>query len=516
MSHKKYLLPVLFAVIIGLILPCSAISCNNGAAVVPDSNNTALIQPAPEVDSGSHQIPVTPGNSSLQMINGNELTATSIDDLAGTISDLQHNGGGVTTFDLGEGVLVLHVFDSFHGHVFSSQALVKSGDGTSSLWSINGYAVFVNAVFPVTVSVYADGYALATIVETSANVLSIPLRRIDEPSKATIFGVAGTHGYPRMSLYSDTLLPKCITNSPVSHDGNYQSFEFDVDPYVTNGMSAFLLGGVDLPNNHAGYQIFSLPAFRMTNHFAWDLGRLNSDERLFHMVDYHLGVAPAGVVSGEVALPYEYCGEKIDALEGARIWALPTAILLDGERYLAVGPHDVLEGDDPKKLEYRCPWFESQIPEDRLVLAAQFELADGSADIVHAIWHGEDSLDPIAFSGIPILNVSGFTVGTGFSYPTFEIQDPLGADGRLQKIHAWADGVGPVWDITKTGGIEPIDTADYDIPLTWLRDLLGFPNVEFRVECINALDQSIDEYTYNDIIMRRNEVLFSAWTGPAD
>lgn len=509
MPQRKIILTVLFSIIFGLLLPSSMVSCHRSSAIIPAPDDPGPVDAVPDMNDPLHQIPLVPGKPPIDMLEENDLNIHSIDDVAVTLNGLQLNGGGVTTIELDEGVLVVHVFDPLNGNILQCEAVIVAGDNPGALFDINGIAVFENVEFPVTITVNAEGYALSTLIGTSANVISIPLTRIEQPGKGNIFGVAEKFGYKGMYFYSDTLLPELITESPVSPDGNYQSFEFDVDPYVVNGMSAFLVGGVDLPHDEIGFDIFGLPVFWMTNHFAWDLGQIEPGDRLFHLVDFYLGISPAGVVSGTVSLP-----EDIGDLEGARLWALPTAILLDGERYLAMGPHRVLEGDDPDNIEYRCPFFNSKIPEDRLVLAAQLELADGSADIVHAIWHGQEELDPIAFSGVPVLMVPDYTIGTGFSHPVLDLENPLGISCSLIKFYAQAEGIGRVWEITETMNTEPVDTADYDIPLPWLRDLLGHANVEFQVECIDTLDQTIDEFTHNDIIMTRNEVAFSAWTPP--
>lgn len=512
MLHRKIIITVIFAILIGLFTLGSFSSCRNGNAIAPDPEDQL---PTPDI-SDDKEIPVTPDTTDLDILEPDEASTQSFDDLPEALDTLRYGGGGVTTIELDEGIFVLNCYDATTLNPLVCQLLIRSGDAPGTLWDINGCGIFQNAINPLIISAYADGYALSTIVGTSANIISIPLRQIDKPQDATVFGVAETYGYGKMYFYNDSLLPEGMLQSPTSPDGNFMSYELPFDPYVVNGFSAFLSGDLQLPEEGDGYAVMGLAPLTLARHFSWTIPPLNPGVRFFQGVNFYLDLPPAGIVTGQVGLPDEYCGEMAHKLDGARIWALPTAILLEGERYLAVGPHEVLEGEDPTKLDYSCKWFAPEIAEDRLVLAAQFELADGSADIVHATWHGTETLDPIQLSGFPEISISDYEEGAGFSYPQFGLVNPLGENSCLYKIYANADGMGPVWEITLAGGSDFVDSSIYDIPITWLRELLRHPNVDFRLECIDAMDQSIDEFTKHDVILRRNEVAFSAWTDHAE
>lgn len=502
------------AVLICILILITLISCGRGGdAVLPTANPDLMSSPT-EVEEDGREIPFGTGGPDLSLIVGGEFSTEAVNDLTDTLIMLRDAGGGVDNFGLPPGQFVVHVWDADTHDSLWVEAVIISGANPGSLWDIPGIALFENGVTPLTITVYLEGYAMTTIAGTTADVISIPLEETADYNEARVFGVAQNFGYNRMQFYTDTLVPDYTEAVPASLDGNYMNFDLSYEPHAQNGLSAFLFGSLGLDSGSTDIQVMGFPTFWMTNYFAWELGVMNPGDRLFLNIEFSPRVPPDGIVSGTVALPPDIWGDWEAETSGARLWAVPTAIFLDGERYLAVGPHCTLTGESPDALEYSSGWFDPEITEDRLVLSAQFVKPDGSADIVHADWHGVDIVDPIAFSGIPDLGVSDYKDGLGYTHPIFTFTDPMTGSSDLLKIRGYADGVGPVWNITSGGGPVTIDTANYDVPLTWLRDCLDFSDVRFRLECIDAISLDINGFTRDDVILRRYESAFSVWTDP--
>lgn len=505
-----------FAVFLCLLI---VTACGNNGPIAPGSpgweqnDQNPPIQPSQDTDQNTDVRPKDKDVIDTPITPAGEASAEAISDLQAAFYYLKESGGGALSIPMPAGTFAVHVWDAGTGQTLTGQAVVVCSGGPTTLVDLGGYNLFVNAFFPLTITVHVTGYEMATYVSTDANVLSFALNKPTPPQAAYVFGVAESFGASHMRLYSDDLLPEINYAFPSEVNPNYIQYELSVPVRELYGFSAFLFGGIQIGDLDSELIPPMQPAFWMANHFAWDLKPLNPGDHRFYGIQFKTKAGPEGVADGIARFPTSLWADKEFIMKYGRMIAVPTGVFLDGERYFAVGPHVVLDGSDPSEVEFSCPWFEPDETPDRYVMSGQVVTANGAADIVHRDWHpGSDSPD-LVFAGVPSLGVSS-PLGGGYSLPMFVLIDPLGANSDLVRIEANAVGYGSVWRITMDSGSEVIDTTDYSVPLTWISEAYASYSILYRAECVHALSQEVGNFTEDQIIMMRQEVCLSPWTVP--
>jgi len=442
-----------------------------------------------------------------------EIGTESISELANALVFLRNSGGGVLSIPLDVDEFGIHIWDGNTGENLTGKAIVVCGGGPTSLVDVAGLAMFENASFPLTITVRVDGYALETIVETSANILSMPLVPMADTGEAYLFGIGESLDCAKLQLYNDSFLTDIYIEPASMINPDYMEFELAVEPDIPFGFSAFLYGGVEVGDPGTENPMPASPIFWLIRHYEWDIKEMSAGENRFMSILYEGKDGPVGVDGGVARVPAGIWAEKDDIDKYGRMMVLPTAILLENEQYLAMGPHVRLDGVDPDDLKFDCPYFNPAVTPERYVMSGQIVMPDGGIDIVHTDWHpGSDSPD-IEFSGIPTIGITG-NFGGGITYPVMVISDPLGASSDLTRVEAVAEGVGPAWRITMAGDSEVVDSTDFAIPLTWFDPVFTLYEIVYRVECNHALSQDIDDFNEDQIVMMRHETAQSPWSVP--
>ncbi len=515
MFQFTYRIPATLVALTCLFILGSMTACSNNGPIAPgelviNPNPPTLTSPDSENPPEDH--PRTDDPEEFSIIPGGDLDTESLTELATTLYYLRESGGGTLSIPLGPDEFAVHIWDANTEVNLAAQAVVVCSGGPTSLLDINGIAVYENVSFPVTVTVYVEGYAMATYVETSANILSFAMQETSISSDAYVFGVSDSLGCDLMRFYSDTMVPDIYYEHASEIDPGFISYEVVVPPFKTVGFSGFLYGKINLGEDPPT-PFSPSPLFWMINHFAWDIGPLHPKDHRYYGIQFQSKEGPAGTDSGMAVIPEDIWAEKDSIMKYGRMAAIPQAVFLEDERYPAMGPHIILDGEAPEKVMFNCPWFEPAITPDRIIMSGQIVMPEGGMDIVQVDWHpGSDSPD-IEFSGIPILIVSA-PFGEGLSYPILSVTDPLGEDSNLVRYEARADDVGPLWLITMDGGTSELDTSELMVPLTWIGDVFQDYGISYRVECIYSFSQSVDDFNEDQIIMMRQEVCFSRWAEP--
>jgi hypothetical protein len=500
-----------------LVCIITLVSCGSSGPAAPGEIQTNEPDPPytpTDVNNDDDEIDnVAPDPEDNTIIPSDEITTEGISSLGTALQFLKESGGGVLTTPLQPDAFAIHVWDLDTGGILEAQAIVKCSGGPTSLVDISGPSLFENASFPLTVTVYSPGRALSTYVETSANVLSFPMSKIhDQIEESFIFGVSESLGYELMEFYSDDLLTEIYYETPSLLEPGFIPFEIAVEPMESFGFSAFLFGNLqagEVGDEHT-YVTLS-PIFWMTNHFAWNIEPLYPGDHIFYGITFDAKPPPDGVATGDAVVPLTV-QEMDDILEFGRMMAIPTCIFIEEEKYLAIGPGIIFNGDEPDKLSYRCPWFVPAEPFDRVVISGQLVNPDGAVNILHSNWHFDSVAPVLEFSGFASIGIQGGFAG--ISLPGFVLTDPMPGASDLYRITARADEVGPVWFITTASDTILIDTADYSVPLTWVSEVYSDFTIQYQVEMVDALSQNIDDFNEDQIIMTREEISLSPWTEP--
>jgi len=493
-----------------LVLIPAVVSCSNNGPVAPDTVDDTIAGPVDQ-DDGSTDV-LNENDESTSLVPSPNVGTAAVDELGEALHYLMESGGGVlTATTLGADEFALHVWDRETGEPLEASAVVSCDSGPVSLIEVHSVGLYSNAAFPLTVTVYVPGYSLATVVQTSANVISLAVENVFQIKQDShIFGIAQSLGQENMAFYSDTLIPEITYTSPTLFNPEFMEFNLPVSPFKKHGFSSFLFGGVELGDD--GPQIPpAIPSFWMMSHFAWDFEPLWPGDNRYYGVYFESKAGPDGLCLGKASIPADSFDEE-DFAGDYGVMVIPTAIYCEDELYLALGPKSNLMGEDIADLDYRCPWFDGPGNEDRAVIAGIMELPNGSYDIVHRTWHYASPGPDIDFSGVPTFSAEGGF--SGLSLPTFAMTDPVPALPHLVRIQAVAIDGGPVWDITMPEGMLDVDTADFGIPLPWLEGAYSAFTVKYQVQSIDALSQSIDDFTEHGIIMNRRETAMSPWVIP--
>jgi len=522
LKTRRNRIAVLPAVLVCVVLLPILVACGNNGPVWPGTppGSDSLAPPVkppvtpPTNQPPDGQLPDEDTGDQVALIPAGEIPTGSAHQLASALGFLRESGGGTTSTDLQPDQLLIHVWDAMTERNLRAQAVVVCTDGPTSQVDINGCALFENATFPLTVTVYTSGYAMSTYVSTSANVLSFAMTRVAEPQDAYIFGVIDAERAEHLQIYDDALMPQVYYVYPSTVNANFMQYEIPVTAGRYHGFSAFAFSNIRLDDGISDGIVFmnAAPLYWMAGHFAWDFVPLSAGDRYFHAIQFESKGAPEGVAGGLATVPPGIIDADTQRLDG-KLAVIPTAIFVDDGRYQAVGPHAKAVVDGPNELVFSCPWFEPTETPDRLVMAGCLAHSSGAIDIVHEDWEtGTDSPD-LNFSGIAGLLVT-VDYGGDSMFPTFELSDPLALDGDLVRIGAYYDCVNPSWFITLASGSDTVDSGDFAIPLEWVPQVFGNLAIRFRSECIDAVAVGMDDFNEDQIVMTRHETCFSPWVAP--
>ncbi len=510
--HNIYPFFILFVFALCLAPVLSLTACGNDGPVAPVDTPPQVL-PVPTDSGGNREVPDLADDgddvpSDSPLLPAGDLTTETIYDVGSALFYLLESGSGVLSVpSLNPDQFALHLWDPITGEDLAGDVVVVCSGGPTSLLQYEGCGVFENATFPLSLTAYVDGYAMVSIVDTNANVISIAMQEAEIDEHATIFGTAPNLGFDYLEVYTDTLTPSCYIEPPSEINPLYCRFEFEVAADRPHGFSAFLTGmlGEGEVESKACSAVVELTW--LSCDYNWNIPPMKAGERRFYPVQFTSKQGPDGIAEGDVSVPAEYWTE--DQINDGLNAVVPTAIFLEVEHYLPIGPYTPFEGENPNDLKFAAPYFEPEGAPDRIVMAGHFQLSTGETDLIHRDWHTGYNPAAIDFSGFPTLGVSE-GMGEGYSLPSFVWTDPLGADGCLTRIEVYAGPV--VWIITIAGNGSALDTADLSVPLTWLPELYGDASLRYRMHCIDAPGQEIDDYNEHQIIMMRREVSSCTWT----
>jgi hypothetical protein len=474
--------------------------------VIPNPIYTNLA-PISDVKDQSVRIPAPePEPPGVSIIPRDDLEIASVQDLTTAIYFLRQMGGGITTVpSLDPDQFAVHIWDRGSQSNLTADVAVACG-GHVTIDHVHGWAIYDHASFPITATARVAGYALETYVQTSGNVLSFGMTRTEPPGTSYVFGVANNLNSGSVRFYTDEIAQREIVAPPSQVNPNFCQFQIPLTSDRIHGFSAFLSGMVENgqttepPANPAA----PTALLWMSGAFYWDVPPLNPNDHRSYVVSFNPYEPPIGVAHGVAIPPSDYLAIG-GGSENQLITVTPTVIFTGDERYIALGPPQCAKGDAPAPLSYACPYFEPTSTADRLVIAGKFRSVDGT-DIVQRDWHPGTEAPELVFSGCPTFEIG---VGESPGLPMFSWLDPLGPQGDLVRIEAQVTG--PVWNITGPAGGFGLDTFDLGIPPEWVAWTPSTEQASYRIQCIDALGQSISAFNEHDIIMWRQESSFSQW-----
>jgi len=469
----------------------------------PDNNPPADDDPYPYNREGFKKItPVTDiGEFSAEVVMG----------LADALEYLEAASGGVTMVSLPAGKCVINLWDIETGLNVAGEVLIRCESGLTGQLSVNGLAAFQGVDFPITVTANVPDYTLETIVQTNANVLSFAMKPKQVKEPAWIFGISETLGADKMTFYDDNFIPMIYTQRASQINPAFLQFEIAVTPGEKFGFSGFIRGKPEIGGTIPAPPFHTAPIFFMASCLAWDFEPLTEGDKRFYKIKFDPKDAPDGSEQSDISIPSEIWDALVaDGGENSSAFILPTAIICDGYRYLAMGPHVDVVGDAPGTLGANWYWWEPAETEDRTVLAGHLRMPDGSYDIVHMDWHPGGEAPDIDFSGAPSLDVTGGFSG-GFTFPIFAFTDPI-ADSDFVRIRLSAGVERQIWNITCGAGLDTLDTDDLSVPASWLDDgSISVIPVLYQAEYIDTLSMDIDGFNERQIVLSRRETCITPW-----
>ncbi|HEX9746443.1 MAG TPA: hypothetical protein VGB30_13560 [bacterium] len=495
-----------------IVIALQLVSCTSTGPIAPaeiEANPT----PPPVIENNTRDNPnenqdheISDGNDGI--IPWNPIGTQSAFDLVSALVYLQDSGGGVINIPLAADEFAIHLWDRRTEANLPGLAAVKLGTGSVSYVNIDaGYAVFENANFPLTISVQVEGYDIFTIVESNANVYSFALDKSGPAQYSTAFGIANTFFMDEVTFYTDDLIPRIYTEPASMANPKYANFDIQYTSNVSHGFSAFLDGPLNLGSPFSMSPKIGGQLFDYAGYFQWNMVELNPGEHRFYNVGFNLEDGPEGYFSGKINVPAEYHTE--DVMTYGLLTAIPTAIFYNPEKYLALGPHVEVEGDDPSSLTYNSPYFWYPTAPDRIVVAGVLALPDyAGVDIVHRDWHMDENVPEIEFSGIPELTVDN-GLG-GLSFPVYTWTDPIGPGSAINKVVT--NSGSSKWVIWTGGNYGSLDTSELGVPIDWVAPLIEEGTGVTRVECVSGMGFDIDDWNYEFIIRNRWEHCFSDWS----
>jgi hypothetical protein len=506
----NYLLAFMMSVIALVVL----VSCgNNGPSSPnpdPNSENGIQLQPAPDEMTANPRIDIRENKpSDLSILPQDEVTTESIQDLAGTMFLLREKGGGVTTLDgLGANEFAIHIWDKISEINLPARVAVACSNGVASVLDVNGWAIVEGAAFPMNVTVRVPGYALESYVYTSGNILSFAMSPMVPEGTSVVFGIADNHGYGDVEIYTDELSPRHMIEHPSVANPQFCQFNIPFTSNKMHGFSAFLSGNVDIdelgtPGSSPGP---GLVPFIMKSEINWEIAPLIAGMQRFYQVGFARNENPKGIARGSASVPYNYWLDGISLLNNVTT-ATPTVVFIDDERYIPIGPSRPMTGDNPLNLTYNCFYFNPSADADRVVMAGRMLQENGGMDIVHQDWHPGTNPDAISFSGCPVFEVAD---GMGTTLPVFAWVDPLGDDGDFFRVDCRISGI-PIWNLTGPSIGSGFDSTLLCIPPVWVSEVTSGGMPEYQMESLKTLGLSIDSFNRHDIIKYRTEACFSPW-----
>ena len=521
--HRKNI-PILITTAFVLVIFTAPISCGRTSipTTPPDDSYSLSPQTGDTQDAQKLNIrttkpsddpikPDNPDNPIIPIAPAGDFSGESIGDLASALFFLKETGGGVTSIPMDPDQFAVHIWDVRTLANLEGDLLITCEGGPTTLVAINGWQVFENATFPLSITANVTGYALASIVRTSANVISLAMEPLTGKGTATVFGNAQNLGFDTVEIYTDTLIPFRLEKGKSKINPDYNPYDFGVTAGENHSFSAFLR--MDHGNPVFGNQTDGDPdkPYYASGFLFKELEPLNPGDKRFVAINFNSKPGPSGTVDVTAEFPLDFW--DAETMTGGALGVQPMGILFDSTRYLALGPKATCENDDPAALEFKVDYFTPTFGFERTVMAGYAIGAGKASDIVHRDWHPGSDVDDLVFSGYPTLDVITGT-GPGIVYPQFSWVNPISSGGNLIGLGVYRDHENPVWFITLDGGTESLDTVDLHVPLTWFTDLPDFQELYYRVWCIKSQDQGIDEYNDEATIKARDEICFSAWISP--
>lgn len=505
----------LFVVFASIAFLLIITSCGNDGPAMPDPD--PVLQPGHLNNDSSqriippHQAPVE-RPSPISILPRDELSTMSIQEIVSAMYHLREMGGGITTVSsIDPDQLVVHIWNEMTGENLVGEVVIAYGDKNANNFAVHGFEIFENASFPLSITARVPGYALSTYAYTSGNILSFPMVPASVNGTSYIFGIVNNLGCDVLRIYTDELVPRHITEKPSPINPDFCQFQIPFSSYRTHSFSAFLEGNIEfeqtgengIPLKYAAGMAFLV---WLTGHFALEVPPLEPNTRTYYTLKFNPKLSPEGIVRGCASIPIELW-DSGDGCGNPMISVIPTQILTDPERYIALGPSRKITGLSPLELSYACPFFKPSSPFDRLVLAGHMLTQDGGIDVVHMNWKAGIYGPELKFSGCPTFDV---TLMPETDLPMFTWLNPIKDSGTLIRIEGNIMGA-PVWKVTLPGNSVGLETVDLSIPSYWFTQIFGDNTPHYRVQCIDAPMQVINCFTEKDIVMARREVCFSPW-----
>jgi hypothetical protein len=484
-----------------------ATACSNSGVVAPDNSDYSApnLQPANDPSKTLRPLHPDPKPPSLAVVPKDDIQLTSIQDLVDSLSQLRNRRGGTDTLEsLESDELVVHVWDQITGDNLSADVATVCNGYLVSVLHVNGWAVMQGAAFPVSVTVHVPGYALESYVMTDANVLSFSMSRTANPETSYVFGVTDLVGSDRMVVCTDELTPRILTFGPSYANHQFSQWEVPLTAGQSHAFSAFVKGGIDFEEPKK-YAQASQSLLWIAGDFVWNIDPIQPADHRYFGVSFNKNVPPVGIAQGSANLAAIPWG--LDTAENAYAYVLPTAIVLDDERYVAIGQPQDLTGTDPTCVLFNAPYFDYPPTVDRIVIAGHLEKNDGSRDIVHADWHPGQSSPTLTFHGVPILEIAP---GVETSSPLLSWLNPMSETTDMVRMECITNG--PAWNITMPALEYGYDTMYLSIPPAWLSEVFDGTTPGFRMEAIDAISQNINGFTELDLVRWGTERGFSKWS----
>lgn len=521
MSRLNNYFFTLLAVLVCVIAAPLLTSCGNNGPINPDYSDVEGVNTDnPPIPPNDNNPPADDDNFPYNrqdykkitpVTDSGEFSAEVVMELADALEYLEAADGGVTMVSLPADKCVINLWDIETGLNLAGEVLIKCESGPTGQLSVNGLAAFQGVVFPITVTANVPNYALETVVQTNANVLSFAMKPKHVKDPAWIFGVSETLGADEMTFYDDNFIPVIYTQPASQINPAYLQFEIEIVPGERFGFSGFIRGKTEIGGAIPDPPFRFSPIFFMASCLAWDFEPLNEGDKRFYKIQMDSKNAPDGFEQSDISIPSDVWDALVlDEGNNSSVFVLPTAIICDGYRYLAMGAHADVVGDDPAILSANWRWWEPAETEDRAVLAGHLRMPDGSYDIVHMDWHPGGAAPDIDFSGAPLLGVTG-GFSDAFTFPVFAFTDPIGADSNFIRVRMSLNGEGQIWNITCGAGLDTLDTADLSVPDSWLDDGLSIGSVLYQAEYIDTLGMDIDGFNERQIVLSRRETCITSW-----
>ncbi|HDS29634.1 MAG TPA: hypothetical protein ENN67_01185, partial [Firmicutes bacterium] len=185
----------------------------------------------------------------LNLSDGGDIGQNELNALTTAYQTLKENHGGVQIVEDSEGYGLIGIMDRWTGASLSGTAVIQDNNGDLATVDINGSKLFSNVEWPITISVFVDGYVTQTLISTKANLFIFAMELTD-PMNASIAVYAACQSYDSGGLIggiSPWRLTAVTTNNWDawnSSEGQFFDAPFVVvrgNPYRNLGIVAFLM-----------------------------------------------------------------------------------------------------------------------------------------------------------------------------------------------------------------------------------------------------------------------------------